>query len=372
MQLNQALVTKNRYWFVLLRLVLLVFLAVWFLGSPLGEDQADIEYRGAVLSHVHEPGTGYGTDHYKTTYPHLKQIGFDSVQINTFAFMNHRRYTEILADGDPTMSSENIEAEILKLKKAGFKVMLKPHVWIAWWNFDSENWNKLDSHQDPRNDIEFKNPVKREEWFSNYTEFILSQAMLAERTGVDILVVGTELEQMSRYTSYWEDIISKVREVYRGKLTYSAQNYNAFKIKFWDKLDYIGMDAYFGVARGEATVRNFLKGWSRIEPRISRLSKKYDKKVIFTEVGYKSVEGTTKNPWKWEKTGSVSQLEQAHAFEAFKAAFMNKAYLEGIFVWKYYANFDEYKKDYIERDFTPYDKKAEIVLTQWFESLNDG
>jgi len=44
-----------------------------------------------------------------------------------------------------------------------------------------------------------------------------------------------------------EKLIKKIREVYRGKLTYAAEGINAKNIEFWDALDYIGIDAYFAL-----------------------------------------------------------------------------------------------------------------------------
>lgn len=333
------------------------------------EEQAAIEYRGAVLSHVHKFGSGYGSEHYKINYSHLKKVGYDTVQLNTFAFMNHREYTNLLSESDPTMTDKNIEAEIQNLKEYGFKVMLKPHVWIAWWNFDAESWKDLNHHRDPRNQIYFKDPIQRAEWFSSYTDFIISQAELAERTGVDILVIGTELVKMSKYTSRWVEIINRVRKVYRGKITYAAEGVNAFNIDFWDKLDYIGIDAYFNLCKKrDTTMKNLFRGWRKVEPGIRKLSRKYGKKVIFTEIGYKSVEGTASRPWEWDKVGKVSQEQQALAFEAFSIVFKNKPYLAGVFVWKYYADLDTYEEERIPQDFTPYGKKAEKVLSGWFGS----
>jgi len=319
----------------------------------------NLEYKGAVLAHIHRIGNGYGSEPSKAMHSHLKKVGYDTVQLNTFAYMRDRKETDVITDGDPTMAGKYLEAEIRNLREAGFKVMLKPHIWIGGWRFDSDNW---------RSRIDFKGTAKRAKSFSSYRDFILSQAALAERTGVEILVVGTELVGMCKYAAQWKEIISKVREVYGGKLTYAAEGMNAKNIKFWDVLDYIGIDAYFPLSeRNNPTLKELISGWEKYEPEIKNLSLKYGKRVIFTEIGFKSVEGSLIKPWEWNKDGRVSQEEQALAFQATSLAFKNKPYLAGVFVWKYFTDMNSYEMGNNLKGFTPYGKKAEEVIFEWFE-----
>jgi hypothetical protein len=200
----------------------------------------------------------------------------------------------------------------------------------------------------------------------------LAEAELAERTGTEILVVRTELVAVSKYTEEWKNLIEKIREVYNGKLSYAAEGMNAQKIEFWDTLDYIGIDAYFPLTNKSAPALNeLIEGWKKYEPEIKSLSEKYSKQVIFTEIGFKSVEGSAINPWEWEQAGKSSQEEQALAFEATSIAFKNKPYLAGIFVWKYFTDMNSYERGNNEKGFTPYGKEAEKVISGWF-GANDG
>lgn len=335
-----------------------------FEGQRGSSTKSALEYNGAVLAHIHRIGNGYGSLPSKAMHSHLSSVGYDTVQLNTFAYMRGRKDTEVISDGDPTMAEKYIVAEIENLHSAGFDVMLKPHIWIGGHNLDSDNW---------RNKIDFEDPQERGEWFSSYEKFILSEAELAEKTGVEIFVIGTELVGMSKYTKEWKALISDVRDLYSGKLTYAAEGMNAKKIEFWDALDYIGIDAYFPLSeKSNPTLKELLSGWNKYEPEIKELSRKYNKKVIFTEIGYKSVEGTTIKPWEWSKDGKASQEEQALAFEAVSLAFSDKPYLAGVFVWKYFTDMNSYERGNILKGFTPYGKKAETVLSGWFRLHNDG
>jgi len=55
-----------------------------------------------------------------------------------------------------------------------------------------------------------------------YGAFILTYANLAQKAHVNIFCIGTELEQfVSHRPEYWHALISKIRKVYSGKLTYA-------------------------------------------------------------------------------------------------------------------------------------------------------
>ena len=319
----------------------------------------ELQYKGAVLAHIHKIGHGYGSLLSKAMHAHLYGIGYDTVQLNTFAYMRSRKDTDVIMGHDPTMAEQYMVEEIRNLRKKGFKVMLKPHIWIGGLSLDADNW---------RNKIDFDDPEERKEWFKSYGKFILSEAELAAKTGVEIFVVGTELVGVSKYTEEWEELIKKVRDVYSGKLTYAAEGANANKIEFWDSLDYIGIDAYFPLSdRYGPTLKELVRGWEKYEPEINKLSRKYGRKVIFTEIGYKSVEGTAIRPWEWSKDGDVSQEEQALAFQATSLVFRDKPYLAGVFVWKYFTDMNSYERGNNLKGFTPFGKKAEGVLSSWFE-----
>lgn len=318
-----------------------------------------LKYKGAVLAHIHKIGHGYGSLPSKVMHTHLNEVGYDTVQLNTFAYMRSRKDTVVIKGHDPTMAEQYMVEEIRSLRKKGFRVMLKPHIWIGGHNLDEDNW---------RNRIDFEDPEERNKWFESYTEFILYEAKLAESTGVEIFVVGTELVGVSKYKREWEELIHKVREVFSGKLSYAAEGMNAEKIEFWGSLDYIGIDAYFPLSeKYSPSLEELVGGWKKYEPEIGKLSRKYGKQVIFTEIGYKSVEGTTIKPWEWSKDGEASQGEQALAFEATRSVFRDKPYLAGVFVWKYFTDMNSYERGNIPKGFTPYGKKAEGVLSSWFE-----
>ncbi len=352
-----------KYTLVLIAIMGVLIFAVSSNFSLRGSNEThELTYKGAVLAHIHRIGNGYGSTLSQEMHKHLSSVGYNYVQLNTFGFMWDRKRTKVYFGGDPSMAAAFVETEIRNLRDMGFKVMLKPHIWMGGLDLDPDNW---------RSKIDFADPEKRREWFDSYTEFILAEAELAQKTGVEMLVVGTELVGMSKYTEEWRIIINKIRKVFTGKLTYAAEGMNAQKTEFWDALDYVGIDAYFPLTdKNDPTVEELTKGWSKYEPAIRALSEKYNKQIIFTEVGFKSMEGTAIKPWEWDQDGKTSQSEQALAFEATSIAFRDKPYLAGIFVWKYFTDMDSDERDNIEKGFTPYGKEAEKVISEWFGKTN--
>lgn len=63
-------------------------------------------------------------------------------------------------------------------------------------------------------------------------------------------------------------------------------------MNFWDALDYIGVDAYFPLTDHiNPTVEEIKAGWAPIMESLQETSARFDKKIIFAEVGYASFDG---------------------------------------------------------------------------------
>ena len=138
-------------------------------------------------------------------------------------------------------------------------------------------------------------------------------------------------------------------------ITYAATYDEAAHVTFWDKVDYIGVDAYVpltiptipawttwcgpGPRRPSTnTSRTFTAGKSVVE-YYKALSEQYGKKMIFTEVGYRSLDGTNKDPGVWGGNNPITdQLEQRDAYEAlFKVmTTYGGQWLDGAFLWSYH------------------------------------
>ena len=151
-------------------------------------------------------------------------------------------FTNDKPDGD-TPTIESLKHAIETCHKIGLRVMIKPHV-------------------DPRTDEARINIMPSEKWFDSYEEFAIRYAKFSQENDVEIYAIGTELEATTfeAWTHRWDQIIDKVKQVYSGKLTYAA-NWTEYKeVPFWDKMDVIGIDAYFPLTNdNNATPRGSYK-----------------------------------------------------------------------------------------------------------------
>src|SRR5690606_29911657 len=133
--------------------------------------------------------------------------------------------------------------------------------------------------------------------------------------------VGTELERTSSREDDWRKVIAEIRNVYSGKLIYAA-NFTEFEqVKFWDALDYIGIQAYFPLStKPNPELADLKSGWEKHFPKIEKLVAEYKKPVMFTEIGYCNTVDAANEPWVWpneRKKTELSEQMQALCYEAF-------------------------------------------------------
>lgn len=244
----------------------------------------------------------------------------------------------------------------------GIRTVLKPHIWLRRSRDGSTEgaW---------RGEIAMTNEEDWERWFELYSEFITHYARLAEANDIELLCIGTELHQTAvQRPENWRRIIREIRSVYSGELTYAANWHREFEeIEFWDELDYIGIQAYFPLSEeASPSAASIETGWSLALKTIERVQSRFQKPVLFTEVGYKSTADGLVRPWEWHATTEAATHEagldtQALAYEVFFTTVWQRPWMAGAFWWKWFA------ADHSARDaFSPQGKPAEDVLGRWY------
>ncbi|WP_235954557.1 glycoside hydrolase family 113 [Cyclobacterium salsum] len=247
-------------------------------------------------------------------------------------------------------SLNGLKATLDSARALGLSSMLKPHLWVRG------SWP---------GEISMKSEADWQTWFRNYKAFILYYAHFAEENGMPLLCVGTELEKTSHREADWRGIIKAVREVYSGKLTYAANFTEYEKVAFWDDLDYIGVQAYFPLAMGaEPGLTRLNKGWQNVVPTLEKVSREFQKPILFTELGYCDTHDAAQEPWLWpnqRKEVPISQEMQARCYQAFFEAVWDKPWFQGVYFWKWYPKSRERVPD-----FTPQNKLAQGVMKTFF------
>ena len=282
----------------------------------------------------------------------IVEVNSNWASIIPFAFMASKNEPNIVINGEYQWKGERTEGvtELVHLMhKNGLSVMIKPQIWV--------------SHGAYTGIIEMSNKKDWEKLEVDYRKYILTFVEVAEKEGVELFCIGTELKKfIANRPKFWKQLIIEIREIYSGKLTY-AGNWDAFMhIPFWEELDYIGVDAYFPVSDiEEPTVQELSYGWSKNERMLDSISAVYNKDILFTEYGYRSITGCAKTPWDYDLRGVVNQDAQVNALTALYDVFWGKDYFAGGFLWKWYPNHKDAGGSK-NKMFTVQNKKAENLV----------
>ena len=280
-------------------------------------------------------------------------VGANYCAIMPFGFIRDLKHPEIIHNTDRQWYGETragAKQYIEKLKKKNIKIMVKPQIWV--WHGEFTGHILMDNEDD------WKTLEK------SYSSFIIEYAELAQETKADILCIGTELEKFVKHRpDYWQRLIQEIKAIYKGKLTYAA-NWDEFKrTPFWSELDYVGVDAYFPVSDEQTpTVAECKAGWQTHKTTIKSISDKFNKPILFTEYGYRSMDYTGKEPWESDHTITSLNFEgQNNATQALFEEFWKEDWFAGGFVWKW---FHAHEKSGGAKDnqFTPQNKPVENII----------
>ncbi len=292
----------------------------------------------------------------KHTQP-VKKVQGNFVALMPFGFLRKIASPKIIHNTKRQWFGET-EAGLIQYSKEfrnqNIKVMVKPQIWV--WNGKYTGYIEMDSE---------------ENWQileKSYTSFILTYAKSAQKIKADILCIGTELEKfVLKRPKYWQELILKIREVYDGKLTYAA-NWDEFKrVPFWGQLDFVGLDAYFPLSdKKSPSIKELEEGWQPHKNEILRIQKKYQKPILFTEFGYRSVDFNAKEPWNYDRnSGEVNLQAQVNGLKAIHNQFWKEEWFAGGFLWKWFYKHDKVggKKNNM---FTPQNKPAEEIIRKLY------
>ncbi|MEJ6757375.1 MAG: hypothetical protein QNK78_10210 [Crocinitomicaceae bacterium] len=115
-------------------------------------------------------------------------------------------------------------------------------------------------------------------------------------------------------------------------------------MKFWWKLDYIGIDACFPISKAGIPKKKDLDlGWSKYTPVFDSFSSVVDWKIIFTEYGYRSIRKCAATPWSYgiTKKEKIDQRSQVHTLTVIYDNIWVQDFFAGGFLWKWYPKHQE-------------------------------
>ena len=272
--------------------------------------------------------------------------------------------TKIEFDFGRSSSDRDIMAAIERAHKNNIKVCLKPMVncrdgvWRAYINFADSDFAGRDLYWD--------------KWFESYGNFMKYYAELAEETGCEMLCIGCEMCGTERKESHWRKLIAEIRKVYSGKLIYNTNHGHEDDVKWFDAVDYVGTSAYFPVAKeGGASSEEMQQAWLKVRDDMYKIYQKWQKKVVFIEIGCRSAKGCATMPWDFQhREFPHDEDEQANFFDSCLKVFGDQEWFGGVFWWDWSTFiYDDKKTAEKDNGFNIHLKKAEDVLKEWYAKL---
>lgn len=211
------------------------------------------------------------------------------------------------------------------------------------------------------------NEQQWQEWFASYSKMILHYAELAETAGTDYLIIVSELESTTHREKEWRALIASVRQVYHGKISMAFSEESSLKtVQFWDALDAITVHPYYLDLPyvTDPTVEQLTRAFTPAVDRLEALSKKWNKPILITEIGFWSVHTATQNYNNLDSSNRIDLQEQADLFQAVFNSFYGKEWLAGIF-WYAFEGGSNYAEPWnIHNDFIG--KPAENVIRSFY------
>ena len=327
--------------------------------------------------------------------PALAGTGTNAVAL-AFEYGIDVKNSAVYADANYTESQSVIAATIAEANSRGFSVMVRPLL-------DFLDPTKIGSYSvgDWRSTY---NPTNAAAFFASYKTMIVAIAQMAQANGAASLSIGAELDQLTgpAYLSYWTDIITSVRAVFSGKLTYSADwddNISPWQgqhgltagtgdlttqVSFWSQLDYLGIDCYAPISDAASpTLADLMAGWTSTpsDPTslavtgnqslisyFASVATQTGKPLLFTEIGYESANDAAKQP-SGTSTNVYDPALQANLYSAFFEAWQQSGNnsLLGVYFWNWDPNAAEVGPGN-GPNFSPQGQPAQTVVTANFSA----
>jgi hypothetical protein len=256
-----------------------------------------------------------------------------------------------------TESDESLFVLAEEARARGIKVMLKPQIWI--------------SHDAWPGKINMETAEAWDRWFDSYEDWIIHYAIIAELSDAGVFCVGTEMVQTTlNHPERWRKLIAKIRKIYHGPLVYAANWGKEFEgITFWDALDYIGLDNYYPVRSasndGPAAIE---KGFLQQKMKLQAIVKRWNKPLLFTEIGYMAMEGAGMGSSE-DKYPDYDEQMQEKCYRMAMKTYWNEPWFAGMYWWKWFSNPEDRGRD--ADPHSPHGRSAEKAIAEFYSSAGE-
>jgi len=298
----------------------------------------------------------YLTDGAYESMKRLASNGLDWICIVVNGWQENYCSTRIFSLYGRTQSDEEVVHAINMAHDMGLKVCLKPMV------------NCLDGVWRARIDFPDDGDYK-DEWFKSYTTFMRHYAVMAERLGCEMLCTGCEMAGMDKNSERCRTMISSVREVYSGLIMHNINHDDETRFDWLDAVDIIGISGYYRLTTPDDLSKDAMRrSWSRVVEKLTECYEKYNRPVMFAEIGVRNERGCSMYPWDFAYRYDVpmDEQEQSDFYETAMEATWDIPWFAGYFWWDWKAYLPPEEEMKQDREFTIYGKLAEKTLREWY------
>jgi hypothetical protein len=286
-------------------------------GLPLKPSQAD-EFRGIAL----QLRSGDPEVPFEKYLQEIATTGANTVCLSPGGYQENAASSSLFIEQRKVPPPQRVEGLIRLAHKLGLRVVVMPMVLLE--NAGTGEWRGVIRPRQP------------DKWWEDYENFILYYAKIAEKAKAEVFIIGSELVSQSEEVDRWRRLIRKVRKVYSGRISYSANWDHYNKIRWWGDVDIIGMTTYYDlVGEKSPTLEVLLNAWKPIKKDILSWQRRFNRPIIFTEVGWPNQEGCAKAPWNYYGSTKPDPTAQANCFEAFFRTWQGEKAVAGVLVWEW-------------------------------------
>lgn len=272
-----------------------------------------------------------------------------------------------------------------RLHENGIKILFKPCLTPldgAWMGkVDFPNTGEMAQIQGVKVDY-WKN------WFNSFIESSKYFAHLAEKIGIDALMIGAEYYGTEGQNEYWYKVIEEIRKNFSGPISYefTHESRKRFNLEWFKELDFLSYSYYPPACapnmepldaacnpkakdNPSKTIEEMMDYLKSRQKRIVSICERFgNMPIAFTEYGVRSAHGCIMQPYNFQWETYYDGQEQANYMEASFRTFWELPQWMGFFWWKWdeTQNRPQYKGDPNgDKGFTIQGKPAEDVMKEW-------
>ena len=276
----------------------------------------------------------------------MKSVGIEWIAVNVWWSQDNISATKIYAS-EWTDDPENLTAFFKYVHEKGMKVLFKP---------------MLDSKDGQWRSFIVASPA----WLAEYRRHIKYCAEIAENGSVEVLSIGCEMGNWQVLTEEVIRTINEIRQIYSGKLIYSANHDSFWYIDWWDKVDIIGLDAYFSFTLSyNPTLNKMIEVWNGFYDNLNKFQRRWNRAVLFPELGCQNRDGCNIAPNDDKYNNNTDPEEFGMFYESlFQSRIWSAPWFKGAYWWMW--DLTNFTDESVANGFNPQISVTKDILNQYY------